>query len=605
MQPQSTEEPRTGNVFTRSIVCIGWVIASSCLVYSAIFQAPVNDEFGHFYAGLRYWQYGDTNIFKVNSPLIRGIATLPAYGAGMRDHCEEDDSGMGAADRVEFPRGRDLFIGNPQRFQFWLTVGRMGIALTTLFGGWLLFRWATELGGHGAGILAAGLWFAQPQILSHGVLITGDVVCGVSMLCSLRVLVWAVDNLNWQRATALGAMLGLSVLVKFTALVLLPVALLLMAWQADRYELRRLLGLSFVILAVMIIVLGLPYSYAGFGKSLPEYPFLSGSFHELQATAASFADRVGLGKNWIVVPLPEHLVLGLDRQQLDFELGLPSYAAGLRSSHGWWWFYLYSMFVKLPTGTLFSLGTAVAVLMVAPIQEIWSSGRRLASLSTRKKDGLLSGLGPAMGLLLAVLFATSMQDGFAQQHRYVLPAYPPMFLIASVTIARSSACVQYLGMLGFATSLLGCVVSGPHWLGAFNIFAGGNTTGYRCLFNDASDWGQDSYRVRDWCEDHASTKIYIHSTFSGHRELQSVGAGFEALPIDFTQLELPCWLVVSKSDLAMNSWLSRALEDYSPVDYVGSSHIVYRLPRQMGPTPHSAEVGFAVVAESMQDACSE
>lgn len=36
---------------------LGLLLAAGCLGYSAWYQAPVNDEFGHFYAGLRYWQF--------------------------------------------------------------------------------------------------------------------------------------------------------------------------------------------------------------------------------------------------------------------------------------------------------------------------------------------------------------------------------------------------------------------------------------------------------------------------------------------------------------------------------------------------------------------
>ena len=43
----------TPRVLRVSIV-LGGLIAAGCLCYSAFYQAPVNDEFGHLYAGLNY-----------------------------------------------------------------------------------------------------------------------------------------------------------------------------------------------------------------------------------------------------------------------------------------------------------------------------------------------------------------------------------------------------------------------------------------------------------------------------------------------------------------------------------------------------------------------
>lgn len=185
----------------------GLVFAAACLSYSAWYQAPVNDEFGHFYAGLRYWQFGDTSTFKVNSPLLRSLATLPAYLAGMSCGEVEMVSNSLGYNRPEFLAGRRLFIADPPRFQFWLSVGRMLVVTVTLCGGVLLYGWGKSLGGRLAGVLAAGLWFAQPQVLAHGGLITGDVFCAVLMLLTLRGMAWTLPQLGAIRSIALGGLL--------------------------------------------------------------------------------------------------------------------------------------------------------------------------------------------------------------------------------------------------------------------------------------------------------------------------------------------------------------------------------------------------------------
>jgi hypothetical protein len=594
MRQRVSNRERAPSKLQRLTVLAGLLLAAGGLGYSAWYQAPVNDEFGHFYAGLRYWQFGDTQTFRVNSPWLRSMATLPAYLAGMEcgQHAAVADSSGYA--RPEFGAGRQLFIQDPQRFQFWLSVGRMLVLATTLLGGLLLYRIAVQQcavldqPGRNAsctgGVIAAGLWWSQPQILSHGVLITGDVFCAVCMLTTVVVIRWAMRQLTGVRSLALGGMLALAVLAKFTAIVLLPLTLLVFAWHADRYTLRRLLGCFAAAVLAMLFVLGMPYGFEGWGKNWWEYRFLSHSLGDFQSQLRQLAEWVpGMERLWLPVPVPEQLLLGLDRQQVDFENGLPSYAAGLRSNRGWWWFYLYSMLVKLPLGTLAGLALTGVLLLAR-----W---KRLGA-----------GLGLPLGALALMIGVTCMQSGFAQQHRYILPAYPFMFWIMSVVVVRawfggepamvegsdgdgrqrktvwSPRWGQAIALCAIV-SLVGSVSVAPHWLSAFNAAAGGNRSGFKCMFNDASDWGQDSYRVRDWINAYAASgPIYVRSSFSGHAELRAVGTvAFEDARFSVEEMPRPSWLVVSKSDYAIDASLENQLEGLPVAEWIGGTHMVYFL----------------------------
>ncbi len=552
---------------------LGGLLAVGCLVYSAWNQAPVNDEFGHFYAGLRYWQFGDKATFKVNSPLLRSLTTLPAYLAGMECGRSESSAQTMSLGRPEFNAGRQLFIADPPRFQFWLSFGRMAVVLTTILGAGILFLIATHLCDWKGGALAAGLWLFQPQILSHGVLITGDAFCAVCMLATVGTMNWTLKRLTLGGSLALGCMLGVSILAKFTAVVLLPITVLAFTWHADRYSLRRLLGCQAVALLIAIFVLGVPYGFAGWGKSLWDYHFLSGSFADLQSQIKNlFLQLSGMQTLPLPVPLPEQLLLGLDRQQVDFEDGLASYAAGLRDHHGWWWFYLFSMLVKLPLGTLWCIAVTVVLLI-------------------GKWKLLAPGLGLPLLALSMMVLVTCLQSGFAQQHRYILPAYPFLFLIIGVVASRALTIIETFGRIslraygwsivaGAAMTVVGSMSVAPHWLSAFNALAGGNHRGFKCLFNDASDWGQDSYRVRDWINAHQGpAPIYLRSQFSGHGEISAVGASqFEELQHSVDQLPRPCWLVVSKSDYAIDGRLEQQLDPLTITETIAGTHVAYYLP---------------------------
>src|SRR5690606_3168046 len=115
-----------------------------------------------------------------------------------------------------------------------------------------------------------------------------------------------------------------------------------------RTDLCQLAG----IFAVAIYVMNLGYGFEGSFKPLREYQFYSST---LGGQAVEGMNKWIPGNRfdsnwmgWIPVLVPENFIQGIDRQKLDFELELPSYLAGTWRNHGWWYYYLYAMCVKVP-----------------------------------------------------------------------------------------------------------------------------------------------------------------------------------------------------------------------------------------------------------------
>jgi hypothetical protein len=72
----------------------------------------------------------------------------------------------------------------------------------------------------------------------------------------------------------------------------------------------------------------------------------------------------------------------------------------------------------------------------------------------------------------------------------------------------------------------------------------------------------------------------VRSSFSGEGELAAVGGDFRSFHGSFDELVIPCWIVVSKSDLALDPSLYEQFRTLPAQDYIGSSHIVYRLGKE-------------------------
>lgn len=541
---------------------LGFGLFTFFLLWNAFRISPVNDEYGHFYAGCLGWDTGREDVFNVNPPVIRRLATLahvfrpiPLGEIASRK------------DRFEFEAGMKMHCRFPDRFITNLRIGRMLITGFAIAGAWILSRYARELGGPTAANVACLLWMFQPQVIAHGSLITSDIPVATAMLFVCWMLERALANPSLPRFGVVGGALGVAISIKFTALIMLPVILLALAGQVGRTGPRTLIGGTFLVFVCPILLIGSVYGFQGFGRPLGSYVFVSGHFQ----AAAELLHRLS---QFVLIPFPEHFILGLDRQQLDFEMGLISYAGGVTAHHGWWWFFPYSMAMKLPLGTIVAIVAAVALI-------------------TARHSGLLAKLALPLSMLVAIMLVLVLKDGIGQQTRYCFPTYPFLFLVVAVASARQLGSKESMFRLWARRTIvagtLGTVIStcwiAPRWMSSFNVFAGGYKNGYKTLFNDASDWGQDTFAIERWISSHPTcAPLYIRSHVSG-RILCCHDASGRLQPAYGTELpllrpgNLMYWFIVSKSDLVLSPQLMAALERQQLIAHIGGTHFVYRIRR--------------------------
>jgi 4-amino-4-deoxy-L-arabinose transferase-like glycosyltransferase len=92
-----------------------------------------------------------------------------------------------------------------------------------LLGGYVCLRWANELYGSWAGILALTLWCFSPNILANGQMITPDAASSALGLLATYLFWHWLKRPSWPQTLALGVALGLTELTKTTWLILFPV----------------------------------------------------------------------------------------------------------------------------------------------------------------------------------------------------------------------------------------------------------------------------------------------------------------------------------------------------------------------------------------------
>jgi len=228
------------------------------------------------------------------------------------------------------------------------------IGLALLLGA-LVYRWARELGGVRAGLLALFLLACDPNILAHARLVTTDM--GVTVFSFLAAYtLWRVlqrgpgsqpgeTSGKWrenvppllspgakrkgERERGLGGegllagiALGLALTAKFSALLLVPLFLILVLWQAiTRRTLRPLLH-GWTITARPVL------PARGAGHLAPHRRWQSG--------------------------LPSYL-RGVQAILRRTEGGNPAFLMGRYSTTGWWYYFPVAFLIKTPVPTLLLL----------------------------------------------------------------------------------------------------------------------------------------------------------------------------------------------------------------------------------------------------------
>lgn len=202
------------------------------------------DEAGHIVAGICHWETGDYSLYRVNPPLPRMIAVLPVLLA--RPETQGIQPSLVPGARAEFSSARQFTSDNAARYLTILRLARLAGIGWSLLGAWLVYRWASELYGRGAGMLGLFLWCCEPSILAHAQMATPDLPAAIAGLAATYAFWHYLRAPSWRGALFAGLLLGVAELTKFTWLILYGMwpLLWLLHWLAQSGDASRPLSWS-------------------------------------------------------------------------------------------------------------------------------------------------------------------------------------------------------------------------------------------------------------------------------------------------------------------------------------------------------------------------
>lgn len=582
--------PEESSGVTASLKWTRWVgvailtIHAALLAWAATRHSPNANEPAHLAVGISHWKFGRFELYRVNPPLIRMVAALPVLLTGAETDWSNFHEAPGA--RPVFGIGEDFMKANGYR-SFWLmTLARWACIPFSLVGGYVCYRWGRELYGNLSGLLALTLWCFSPNILAHAEFITPDAGATAMGLAAMYLFWRWLRRPGWLLTIAAGVFLGLAELTKSTWILLFALwPALWLVWCLmerrgnGRPSFLRRFGQLVLILLLGLHVLNMGYGYDGSFRKLENFQFVSQTLGAPKTSSDSPCvgnQFVGTWFGKLPVPLPEQYLMGIDVQKHDFERGHGSYFRGQWYDHGFWYYYVYALAVKVPIGTWL-------LALLAAFR--WGG-------SGRCRDEFVL-LAPVVVFLSFV----SAETGYNAHLRYVLLIFPLAFIrisqLARVT-ATNSITLKSLTAAALFWSVGSSLCYYPHTLAYFNELVGGPTRGHAHLLNSNIDWGQDLLYVKKWCHRHpAARPLYLAYQTSVDPRV----AKFEHLPLPRGHdSKAPCsaprtnqvlgtqpgWYALSVSALHDRRHRYTYFREAQPVNRAGFSVYIYLV------SPHEA-----------------
>jgi len=357
--------------------------------------------------------------------------------------------------------------------------------------GAFVYRWAADLAGRSAGLLALFLYVLDPNIVAHAQVITTDM--GVTLFgfvafyCYFK---YQTSKSKFQRWWVIGAglALGAALATKVSAGLLVPLlALIVVATGRDTWKQRvaRTAVLEFIALGVV---------WAMYGFEVGRVPGLP-----------------------VPMPAATHIKIYQSLQQ-HYAEGHPSFLMGVNSTHGWWYYFPAAFLIKTPLPTLILLAVSVASGVLG-----WILTRRKMQDAAYRLQA--AGVVWILGLFPVVHFVTALFSSVNIGYRHLLPILPFLFVFIAYCLSRiayRALPVAYhspgrlVALSLFAWYVVGAVTIFPHNLAYFNELAGGPDNGYKWLVDSNLDWGQNLKELKMWLDARGVERVFI-SQFSPSR----------------------------------------------------------------------------------------
>lgn len=554
------------------------------MTYEARRDSATMDEAAHIPAGYSYVVKQDMRLNPEHPPLVKFLAGLGIWAFNRNVNFPDTADSWTTNVNDQWGFGFEFLYrsGNdPDRIVF---SARLAAILLTLALGVLLFLFARELVGASWALLPLALFSLSPNFIGHGHLVTTDIGASLGVLLGLYALIRYCQNPSRRNFWYAGLGLGIGLLLKFTVVLVIPFAMLLMFFWAlverrGRTVVRsvlwwgvRLIGIG--VVALMLVWLAYVWQVWNYP---PERQLADTEFNlATYGIAPVKAIELWLVRSPVLRPLGEY-GLGLVMNMQRSAGGNTTYFMGEISNRGWPSYFPIVFNLKEPLPSLMLL-YATAVLTLAGI-------RKYGAAAFTKENARAHIAEIALAGFAAFYWLFSITSNLNIGVRHIFPTLPLFYIL----IAGQLRGIRFGRLLAIPMAiwlLAETLAFAPWHLAYFNEIAGGPSGGYRSVVDSNLDWGQSLKDLRDFVVKNGIEKIKV-DYFGGGDAKYYLGDRFE--PLNSGMGPQKGWLAISATFLqgergepAPGFTLEpccryRWLDAYEPVAKIGYSIFVYRI----------------------------
>ena len=517
------------------------------------------DELAHLPAGYSYLTQKDMRLNPEHPPLIKDLAAIPLLF--IKDINFPSDINSWKEDiNGQWDFGREFLYNSGNPADKIIFAGRIPMILLLVFLGFFIFKWAKELFGNKASLLALFFFSFSPAFLAHGRLVTTDVGAALGITLATYYFLKSLQFPALKNIIIAGLTFGLALLLKFSTILLIPFfGILLVVWIVKK---RRFT--FFVLRFALIMAIGLLLIWPVYLYHIWNYPAekqISDTQNYIQNTADILKQPIiFMAENPVLRPYAQYFA-GLSMIFQRVAGGNTTYFMGEINNQAWKEYFPIVYAIKEPLA-----------FFISGLFALFYGLRRIRKITFPIFTFLL---------FIAIYWLVSIKGNLNIGVRHLLPVFPFTIILVSATAANllknPYLKIKYALFGGLIVWQIISVISVyPSFLAYFNELAGGPNGGKNYVVDSNLDWGQDLKRLARWVEENKIENIYI-DYFGGGGLNYYFKNKYSPWWGQKNTEELPngSYLAVSASFLQGGGDFYNWLKNYQPVAIIGHSIFVY------------------------------
>lgn len=459
-------------------------------------KAPTIDEPLHIAGGIATWELRDYRLVPETGLVPQAVSGLPFLMDGSQVEVDTTTKAWEYGSKWEV--AEDWLYGSEEAVNHNTRSGRLAMLLFNVFGLLVVFLVSTSLWGTTGGFLSLVLAAFSPNFLGHMPLTTSDFTTSWMIVLTVYAYANLASRITLLKVIATGGILGIALLSKHSAIILIPIALLILLVRllqkrtlairvfkkdfAAQNPLPQLGGMiaagAATLLVALVVIWGFhSFRYEAANPEAGEFARFMLGWDSIRETGGIRSQLIGYLAQFRI--FPEAWLYGLDF--IFDQSDRSNFLHGeYRGSGGFLMYFPYCFLYKTPPAAiLIHLFGALAFIAVI--------------IKTKGEISLVAtGLAGALLIYGPLLLFSDMNIGY----RHAFPVLLVSCIAAGSLFSRQLRISKpaHAAIIVLALSMIPSAwAQRDRYISYINLIGGGEQGGYERLRDSSLDWGQDMH----------------------------------------------------------------------------------------------------------------